>query len=55
VLGRILEAKGDAAGAREHMSKYLEMDKNAPDADAIRMHIQNIGKPDPAEPELEVL
>jgi len=55
VLGRILEAKGDAAGAREHMSKYLEMDKNSPDADAIRMHIQNIGKPDPAEPELEVL
>jgi hypothetical protein len=55
VLGRILEAKGDAAGAREHMSKYLEEDKNASDADAIRMHIQNIGKPDPAEPELEVL
>lgn len=55
VLGRILEAKGDAAGAREHMSKYLEEDKNAPDADAIRMHIQNIGKPDAAEPELELL
>ncbi len=55
VLGRILEAKGDAAGAREHMSKYLEEDKKASDADAIRMHIQNIGKPDPAEPELELL
>ena len=36
VLGRILEAKGDAAGAREHISKYLELDKNTPDADAIR-------------------
>ena len=55
VLGRILEAKGDAAGAREHMSKYLEMDKKASDADAIRKHIGNIGKPDPEEPELEVL
>src|SRR5665213_500057 len=55
VLGRILEAKGDAAGAREHMSKYLEEDPKASDADAIRMHIQNIGKPDPAEPELELL
>jgi hypothetical protein len=55
VLGRILEAKGDAAGAREHMSKYLDMDKNAADADAIRKHIENIGKPDPAEPDLEVL
>jgi len=57
VLGRILEAKGDAAGAREHMSKYLDMDKNAPDAELIRMHLQNVGKPDAAhdEPELEVL
>jgi len=55
VLGRILEAKGDAAGAREHMSKYLDAEKNAPDADAIRKHIEMIGKPDPDEPELERL
>jgi len=57
VLGRILEAKGNAAGAREHMSKYLDMDKNAPDAEQIRAHIQNIGKADAggAEPELEIL
>ena len=55
VLGRILEAKGDAAGAREHMSKYLDAEKNAPDADAIRKHIDMIGKPDPDEPELERL
>jgi len=57
VLGRILEAKGDAAGAREHMTKYLDMDKNAPDADLIRTHLQNVGKADAggAEPELEVL
>lgn len=55
VLGRILEGKGDAAGAREHMTKYLDMDKNAADAEAIRAHVQNIGKPDAAEPELELL
>ena len=56
VLGRILEAKGDAAGAREHMSKYLEEDKSAPDADAIRKHIENIGKPAVgSEPDLELL
>jgi len=45
-LGRILEAKGDAAGAREHISKYLELDKTAPDANAIRTHLENIGKLD---------
>ena len=55
VLGRVLEAKGDAAGAREHMSKYLEQDKNAPDADAIRTHLENIGKPGANEPDLERL
>ena len=57
VLGRILEAKGDAAGAREHMSKYLELDKNPPDAEMIQVHLQNIGKPEAAgvDPDLEVL
>jgi tetratricopeptide (TPR) repeat protein len=56
-LGRILEAKGNAAGAREHMSKYLDLDKNAPDAELIRAHMENMGKPDAAgtEPELEPL
>jgi Flp pilus assembly protein TadD len=44
VLGRILEAKGDLAGAREHISKYLGLDEKAPDADRIRMHLQNLGK-----------
>ena len=56
VLGRILEAKGDAAGAREHISKYLELDKNTSDAALIRTHLENIGKPAaaaaPSEPEL---
>ena len=54
VLGRILEAKGDAAGAREHISKYLDLDKNTADAALIRSQLENVGKPDakPAEPEL---
>jgi hypothetical protein len=57
VLGRILEAKGDAAGAREHISKYLGMDKGTPDADTIQVHLQNIGKPEASavDPDLEVL
>jgi len=57
VLGRILEAKGDAAGAREHMTKYLDMDKKAPDAELIRTHLQSVGKADAAgtEPDLEPL
>ncbi len=55
VYGRILEAKGDIAGAREHMTKYLELDKNVPDPELIRRHIENLGKPEAklAEPELE--
>jgi tetratricopeptide (TPR) repeat protein len=57
VLGRTLEAKGDAAGAREHITKYLEQDKATPDAELIRTHLQNMGKADSAgpEPELELL
>jgi tetratricopeptide (TPR) repeat protein len=58
VLGRILEAKGDLAGAREHMSKYLELDKKAPDPEAIQVHLKYIGNSESAgapEPELEFL
>jgi tetratricopeptide (TPR) repeat protein len=60
VLGRILEGKGDAA-AREHISKYLELEPNAADAELVRAHLQNLGRqssgnPDSApEPELEPL
>jgi Tfp pilus assembly protein PilF len=55
VYGRILEARGDINGAREHMSKYLELDKKAPDPELIRQHIKNLGQPVPAglEPELD--
>jgi tetratricopeptide (TPR) repeat protein len=55
VLGRILEAKGDAAGAREHISKYLDMDKNTSDAALIRTHLDNVGKTPAAPPEPELL
>jgi tetratricopeptide (TPR) repeat protein len=55
VYGRILEAKGDIERAREHISKYLELDKEAPDSNAIKQHLQNLGKPGNLEtdPELE--
>lgn len=46
ILGRILEAKGDTAGAREHMSKYLELEPAPADGDLIRAHLQNMGKPE---------
>jgi Tfp pilus assembly protein PilF len=57
VLGRILEAKGDAGAAREHMAKYLELEPNAADVEIVRAHLQNIGKPpvEGLEPELEPL
>jgi Tfp pilus assembly protein PilF len=55
VLGRILEAKGDMEGAKEHMAQYLKLDPNPPDVDVIRGHLQNLGKSDAAEPALEVL
>ncbi|MBV8847933.1 MAG: tetratricopeptide repeat protein [Bryobacterales bacterium] len=56
VLGRILEAKGDTTGAREHISKYLEMAPNAPDAAQIKASLETLGKADAgAQPELEVL
>jgi tetratricopeptide (TPR) repeat protein len=46
VLGRILQAKGDAAGAREHISRYLEIDPGALDSSQIKVLLEYIGKPD---------
>jgi Tfp pilus assembly protein PilF len=56
VLGRILAAKGDAAGAKEHIEKYLELNPKSPDADLIRSYLQVIGKPEEASfnPDLEL-
>ena len=55
VLGRILEAKGDTAAAKQHMTRYLELVPSADDAVAIKAHIEGIGKPGASEPELEVI
>ncbi len=57
VLGRILEAKGDVAGAKEHMAKYLTLDPGPQDIDLVRGHIQNLGKPQASDvdPDLEPL
>ncbi|MBV9503765.1 MAG: tetratricopeptide repeat protein [Acidobacteriia bacterium] len=57
VLGRILEAKGDLNGAREHISKYLELEPNAVDVELVRGHLATLGKPEGAgvEPALEPL
>lgn len=56
VYGRILEAKGDLNGAREHMTRYLALDKSVPDPESVKLHIDNLGKPPiegVAEPELD--
>jgi Tfp pilus assembly protein PilF len=53
IQGRILEANGDMSGAREHMSKYLELDVNAPDIDAVKAHVELLAKSAGTEPDLE--
>jgi tetratricopeptide (TPR) repeat protein len=55
VLGRILEAKGDTAGAKQHMSRYLELVPAAEDAAQIQAHIDMMGKPGAPEPDLVLL
>jgi len=57
VLGRILEAKGDMNGAREHMTKYLELEPAPLDVERVKAHLSNLGKPEAAavDPQLEVL
>jgi tetratricopeptide (TPR) repeat protein len=55
VMGRILEAKGDTAGAKQHMSKYLEMVPTADDFLVIKDHIDHMGQADAPEPDLEVI
>ena len=46
VLGQILAAKGDTAGAKQHISKYLELAKTPPDAELIKPYLDALGKPD---------
>jgi VWFA-related protein len=60
VLGVILESKGDFPGAREHMTQYLSLDSKPADAEEVRTHMANLGKPRAAsqeaalEPRLEL-
>ncbi len=56
VLGRILAAKGDAAGARTHISKYLALNPSPPDIDLIKGYLDAIGKleADALKPDLEL-
>jgi tetratricopeptide (TPR) repeat protein len=57
VLGRILEAKGDMNGAREHMAKYLDLEPTSADAEQVQARMLALGKAGAAapEPELEPL
>ena len=56
VLGRILDAKGDAAGAREHVAKFLAENPNTPDAELVKSYMELIGKPEAGSinPDLEL-
>jgi cytochrome c-type biogenesis protein CcmH/NrfG len=56
VLGRILEAKGDLAGAKEHMTSYLARDPTVADVELVKAHLVLLGKPEASsvEPELEL-
>ena len=49
LMGLILEAKGNHAAAGEHMRKYLELEPKAADAEAVRLWIENLGKPQATE------
>jgi Tfp pilus assembly protein PilF len=57
VWGRVLEAKGDLDGARQHMTHYLELEKSPADSATVKAHINNLGKAGATgtEPDLEVL
>ena len=49
VLGLILAAKLDNAGAAEHMRKYLDLEPKAANAGSVRSWIEGLGKPPAAE------
>jgi tetratricopeptide (TPR) repeat protein len=56
VLGRVLDAKGDSAGAREHIATFLAENPTAPDAELIKNYMDIIGKPEAGalNPDLEL-
>jgi tetratricopeptide (TPR) repeat protein len=55
VLGRIAAARDDVEGARQHISKYIELEPGASDIAQIKAYLQILGKPEAAgvDPELE--
>ena len=55
VLGRIAATRGDVEGARQHISKYIELEPGAADIEQIKAYLQLIGKPEAAgvDPDLE--
>ncbi len=57
VLGRILEAKGEMAGAKEHMTMYLKLEPAPQDVEQVRAHINDLGKEGASgpDPDLEQL
>jgi Flp pilus assembly protein TadD len=54
VYGRILQAKGDISGAREHIVRYLMLDKAAPDTDLIRQNLRSLDKNEVPERQAEL-
>jgi tetratricopeptide (TPR) repeat protein len=55
ILGRILLAKGDVAGAKQHIMHYFELDPTAPDLELLNAHYLKLGTPEAAsvDPALE--
>ena len=56
VLGRIAQARGDLDGARQHISKYIQLEPDAADIEQIKAFLQVMGKPEGAglDPALEL-
>lgn len=54
VLGQILAAKGDIPGARQHITKYLELAKTPTDLDLIKPYLDALGKPEAAAIQIDL-
>jgi tetratricopeptide (TPR) repeat protein len=46
VLGMLALAKGDMAGAKEHIMNYMNSDPTTPDIEKIQVQLDNLGKPE---------
>lgn len=54
VLGRIDLAKGDIAGAKEHIGNYINLDRGSPDISKIDFQLQKLGTPDAPKTEIDL-